>query len=104
MSLAYHALADLEALAYEGGAGAQSLATSRGGREPCFRRLPTIMLGVRARPSRQRGHARRDPRRDRIEYGALFDDFETNPGVAFVALTPPTTVELRDRMVSELEP
>ena len=29
---------------------------------------------------------------------------ETNPGLAFSALTPPTTVELRDRMVPDFGP
>jgi DNA-binding CsgD family transcriptional regulator len=98
MSLAYHALADLEALAYEAALEPSLWPQVAEGASRAFE-TPTIMLGVL---DRRGNEVMRAATQGVTELNmARYSTFETNPGVAFVALTHPTTVELRDRMVSD---
>jgi hypothetical protein len=98
MSLAYHALADLEALAYEAALEPSLWPQVAEGASRAFE-TPTIMLGVL---DRRGNEVMRAATQGVTELNmARYSTFETNPGVAFVTLTPPTTVELRDRMVSD---
>ena len=102
MTLAHHALADLEALTYEAalqpGLWPQvAEEASRAFEAPC------ITLGVVGRDGNEVMRAATQGVGELSMAGYMTP--ETNPGLAFSALTPPTTVELRDRMVpdSDLE-
>jgi hypothetical protein len=86
MSLAYHALADLEALAYEAALEPSLWPQVAEGASRAFE-TPTIMLGVL---DRRGNEVMRAATQGVTELNmARYSPFETNPGVAFVALTPP---------------
>ncbi len=102
MTLARDALADLEALTYEAALEPSLWPQVVADASRDFE-APQIILDVLNRRGSQ---VMRAATQNMTEASmARHQTFETNPGVAFVALTPPTTVELRDRMVpdSDLE-
>ena len=98
MTLARDALADLEALAYEAALEPSLWPEVVAEASRAFE-APHIMLGVL---NRRGSELMRAGTQNAIEVSmARYSTIETNPGVAFVALTPPTTVTLRDTFVSD---
>jgi DNA-binding CsgD family transcriptional regulator/PAS domain-containing protein len=98
MSLAHHALVDLEALAYEAALEPSLWPQVIADASRAFE-APHIMLGVL---TRRGSEVMRVATQNAAEVSmAHYSTVETNPGVAFVALTPPTMVTLRDAFVSD---
>jgi DNA-binding CsgD family transcriptional regulator len=98
MTLVRQALADLEALAYEAALEPSLWPQVVADTSRAFE-APHIMLGVL---NRRGSEVMRVATQNAAEVSmARYSTFETNPGVAFVALTPPTTVTLRDTFVSD---
>jgi DNA-binding CsgD family transcriptional regulator len=98
MTLARDALADLEALAYEAALEPSLWPQVVADASRAFE-APHIMLGAL---DRRGNELMRAATQNAIEVSmARYSTIETNPGVAFVASTPPTTVTLRDTFVSD---
>jgi DNA-binding CsgD family transcriptional regulator len=98
MTLAHQAPADLEALAYEAALELSLWPEVIAGVSRAFE-APDILLGVLDRCGNE---LMRAGTQHAAEVSmARYSTIETNPGVAFVALTPPTTVVLRDAFVSD---
>jgi DNA-binding CsgD family transcriptional regulator len=100
MTFGPHALADLEALVYDAALEPSLWPQVAAGASRAFE-APHILLGVL---NRRGGEFMRAATQNATEANmARYSTFETNPGVAFVASTPPTTVVSRDALVSDSE-
>lgn len=100
MTLANNALNDLEALAYEAALEPSLWPQVVAEASRAFE-APHILLGAL---DRRGNELMRAGTQNAIEVSmARYSTIETNPGVAFVALTPPTTVTLRDTFVSDFD-
>jgi DNA-binding CsgD family transcriptional regulator len=100
MTLAHDALSDLEALAYEAALEPSLWPQVAADASRAFE-APHILLGVL---DHRGGELWRAGTQNATEVSmARYSTFETNPGVAFVALTPPTTVVPRDALTSDAE-
>ena len=101
MTSAHDALSDLEALAYEAALEPSLWPQVVADASRAFK-APYMMLGVVDRRGKTVMHAA-PPDLDELAevMMARYPTFETNPGLAFAALTPPTAVGLRDRIVSD---
>jgi DNA-binding CsgD family transcriptional regulator len=98
MTLAQGAIAELGALAYEAALVPSLWPEVVAAASRAFQ-APHIMLGVL---DRRGNEVMRAATQGVTELSmARYLTFETNPGIAFAALTPPTTVELRDARVSD---
>lgn len=98
MTLAPDALADLEALIYEAALSLELWPQVVASASRAFE-APDILLGVL---DRRGNELMRVGTQNAAEVSmARYSTIETNPGVAFVALTRPTTVTLRDTFVSD---
>jgi DNA-binding CsgD family transcriptional regulator len=101
MTLAHDALSDLEALAYEA-AVEPSLWTQVVADASRAFKAPYTMLNVSDRRGAKVMHAAPPDVNDTAEVTmARYPTVGTNPGLAFVALTPPTAVRLGNRIVSD---
>ena len=98
MTLAQGVIAELGALAYEAALAPSLWPQVVAAASRAFQ-APHIMLGVL---DRRGNEVMRAATQGVTELSmARYLTFETNPGIAFAALTPPTTVELRDARVSD---
>jgi DNA-binding CsgD family transcriptional regulator len=98
MTLARDALADLEALTYEAALEPSLWPQIAADASRAFE-APHVLLGAL---DRRGNELMRAATQNATEVSmARYSTFETNPGVAFVALTPPTAVTLRDTFVSD---
>ena len=101
MTLAHNALSDLEALAYEAALEPSLWPQVVADASHAFK-TPYMMLGVVDRRGSAVMHAVPPGQNELAEVMmARYPTCETNPGLAFAALAPPTAVGLRDRIISD---
>src|SRR5271166_1726284 len=101
MTLAHDALFDLEALAYEAALEPSLWPQLAADASRAFE-APIMMLNVSDRRGKKVMLAA-PPGVDELAEVTMarYPTLETNPGLAFAALTPPAAVGLRDRIVSD---
>ena len=101
MTLTHDALSDLEALAYEAALEPSLWPQVVADASRAFE-APYMMLNVSDRRGKKVMHAA-PPGVDELAEVTMarYPTVETNPGLAFAALAPPTAVGLRDRIVSD---
>jgi DNA-binding CsgD family transcriptional regulator len=101
MTMGHDALADLEALAYEAALEPTLWTQVVADASRAFK-SPYMVLNVSDRRGEKLMHAAPPGANDAVEVMmARYPTLETNPGLAFSALTPPTAVELGNRIVSD---
>ena len=101
MTLAHNALSDLEALAYEAALEPSLWPQVVADASHAFK-TPYMMLGVVDRRGSAVMQAVPPGQNELAEVMmARYPTCETNPGLAFAALAPPTAVGLRDRIISD---